>query len=191
MTGDSDQKAIVVDGTDNFSAGTDTGKRPRLLSPNHLVRGVNLTVRGGEVSNRFGFKKVDLSFDSVTTQTAFENGLYQRASFFLNSNHENPMLVASISGKMIRFVISPTKMAVDMPTIAPNNSKLNRAWFCVADNYLILQDGQSKPIIYDGAKPVRASQTQVPVGTVMAAGQGRIFVKVGDRAIRAGDIIGT
>lgn len=196
MTGDFDQKGIAVDGSDNFSAGTDTGKRPRLLSPNHLVRAVNITVRGGEVSNRPGFKKVDLSFDSTATQTAFETGLFQRAAFFSNSNHEKPMLVASISGKMIRFVLSPAGVTVDMPTItpttAPNNSKLTRAWFCVADNYLILQDGQSKPIVYDGSQPVRIhTSSQVPVGTIMAAGQGRLFVKVGDRAIRAGDITGT
>lgn len=190
MTGQFDEKGIVIDGSDNFSAGTDTGKRPRLLSPSHLVRAVNITVRGGEVSNRPGFKKVDLSFDSTATQTAFETGLFQRAAFFANPLYETPMLVASISGKMIRFQISPAQVSVDMPTIDPNNSKLTRAWFCVVENYLVLQDGQSKPILYNGSAASRATATQVPVGTVMAAGQGRLFVKVSERAIRAGDITG-
>jgi hypothetical protein len=199
MTGKSDQENLVVDGSDNFGLGVDGGKRPRLVSPQHVVRGTNITVRNGEISNRPGFKKISLTFDKPNTQTTVQTGLFQRAAFYSSSNSNVPMLVASISGQLFRFLLQPNAVSVDrIPIAGPNASNKLRAWFCEADNYLICQDGQSKPIIYDGGVAKRAVNTsqgggtpQVPVGTAMVAGQGRLFVKTCNSRIRAGDISGT
>jgi hypothetical protein len=91
---------------------------------------------------------------------------------------------------------------------------VERCYFCTADRYMIIQDGINIPIIIEDAVARRAVQThdatqtvagvydhpetwEVPIGTIMAYGQGRLFVvpKVlgngldGRRFFYAGDII--
>jgi len=63
-------------------------------------------------------------------------------------------------------------------------------YFIQVEQYLVIQDGENPPIILDGSV-IRRSNTreyEVPAGTIMAYGQGRLFVKVGERAVAAGDI---
>lgn len=195
MTGKVDQENLVLDGSDNFGLGVDAGKRPRLVSVNHIVRGTNITVRNGEISNRPGFKKLAWTFDTPATQATVQTGLFQRAVFFSSPNQNVPMLVASISGQLFRFSLQPGNVSVEKIAIGLNSSSKLRAWFCVADTYLVCQDNESRPIIYDGAvasRSVNSTQSggtpQVPVGSIMAAGQGRIFVTTCDSQISAGDI---
>jgi hypothetical protein len=67
-----------------------------------------------------------------------------------------------------------------------------QCWFAQADVYLVIQDGTSTPLILQGinsANVRRASATEVPVGTAMAYGQGRLWLAQG-RQVQAGDILG-
>ena len=74
----------------------------------------------------------------------------------------------------------------------PNSSSLGRAWMQQAEIFLVIQDGQQRPIIYDGTKSYRSSikDQQVPVGTVMAYGKGRLWVAVNKTEFVAGNIVG-
>jgi hypothetical protein len=66
-----------------------------------------------------------------------------------------------------------------------------------ADKWLIAQDGTSGPIIYDGNKARRSKitgtqdETEIPVGTIMAYGMGRIVVIVNQRDVAFGDLYGS
>jgi len=67
-----------------------------------------------------------------------------------------------------------------------------------ADKWLVSQDGQAFPIIYDGTVARRAdsantdqTKTEVPVGTIMAYGMGRLVVIVGQRQVAFGDLYGS
>jgi hypothetical protein len=67
-----------------------------------------------------------------------------------------------------------------------------KTYFCQAERYLIIQNGQDEPRVYDGYRLDRASYygaQVVPVGTQMAYGQGRLFTSVnGGTEIVAGDL---
>jgi hypothetical protein len=70
-----------------------------------------------------------------------------------------------------------------------NSPTQARVWFCETDGSIVMQDGQAFPLIYDGAKLRRADKDEVPVGSAMAYGNGRLSVVVNDgNAVRLGDI---
>lgn len=70
-----------------------------------------------------------------------------------------------------------------------NSPTQPRVWFCETVGSVVMQDGQSKPIIYDGATIRRANSDEVPVGTAMAYGNGRLAVVVNSGSdVRLGDI---
>jgi hypothetical protein len=77
-----------------------------------------------------------------------------------------------------------------------NDPSQTRVYFCQAEQFLIIQDGQSKPAIFDGATLRRAEerdakgQPEIPVGTVMAYGNGRLWVAILGSYFLAGDIVG-
>lgn len=70
-----------------------------------------------------------------------------------------------------------------------NSAKRDLAYMCQAGNHFLVQDGSAKCIIYDGATSVRSSGQQVPVGTCMAFGNGRLWLATGKKVL-AGDLFG-
>lgn len=74
----------------------------------------------------------------------------------------------------------------------PNSPNQPLAWFVQAEQYLIVQDDQSRPIIFDGASSRRtANSGEIPTGSAMAYGRGRVWVAVNNgREFVAGDIAG-
>jgi hypothetical protein len=72
------------------------------------------------------------------------------------------------------------------------------AYMTQADKWLIAQDGISKAIIYDSKDAHRANlegdpltTAEVPTGTMMAYGMGRLVVVVNERDIAFGDLYGS
>lgn len=76
-----------------------------------------------------------------------------------------------------------------MPHSDVNNAYRWQVWMEQAEDFLIIQDGQSAPIIYNGSAARRAADDEVPTGTVMAYGLGRLWVARG-REFIASDIVG-
>jgi hypothetical protein len=78
-----------------------------------------------------------------------------------------------------------------------NNQYSPIAYMVQADKYLIAQDGISKAIIYDGKMARRSNlegdreQTEIPTGTMMAYGMGRLCVIVNERDVAFGDLYGS
>lgn len=63
----------------------------------------------------------------------------------------------------------------------PNAEDLGICYMIIAEDFLIAQDGYSRPFIWDGATSRRSDPRfgEVPVGTVMAYGIGRLWVNIG------------
>jgi hypothetical protein len=152
----------------------------------------------GEVSTTmFELATIDESDERI--KTAFQTERFQGA---YNYNHgKNSYLVTSIGGHIYK-INTETGMVQDItPTNGvnslgetiydPNASDIEVAYFQQAEHYLIIQDGESAAIIFDGATSRRANSagTEVPTGTVMAYGNGRLWVARG-REFVAGDIVG-
>ena len=52
----------------------------------------------------------------------------------------------------------------------------SHVYFQQAENWLIVQDGQNQPYLYNGSTLRRATGDEVPVGGPMAYGKGRLWV---------------
>lgn len=73
----------------------------------------------------------------------------------------------------------------------PNSEELGISYMVEADGFLIAQDGLSKAFIFDGGNSRRAdpAKQEVPTGTVMAYGVGRLWVAIGGGKFVGSDII--
>lgn len=72
-----------------------------------------------------------------------------------------------------------------------NDPTLGICYMIQAEDFLIAQDGKSLPFIFDGSTSRRAQSQdrEVPVGTVMAYGRGRLWVAIGGNRFVASDIV--
>lgn len=73
----------------------------------------------------------------------------------------------------------------------PNPESRPQAWMAQADKWLVVQDGQSGPILFDGAIVRRAAHDEVPTGTAMVFNEeiGRLAVGLQTNEIVIGDIL--
>jgi hypothetical protein len=115
--------------------------------------------------------------------------------------------MAMIGGRLFKIVpqVKTAKVsevviedaAENMPHNLRNNQDYPIAYMCQADKFLIAQDGKSSAIIYDATRARRSSttgdelHTEIPVGTIMAYGMGRIVVVVNERDVAFGDLYGS
>ena len=225
----------IYDGWVSLEAGVDAGRAPTLLEPNQAVSAENMVFRGGHPAARPGWRKLDEDFrnpdhcyelngdnslETVTGQeasTAYKHGRFQGAIGFSPHNGDD-CLMAMINGRLFKIVPRVSGSIVTEIELDYRNT-VNRtiAYMLQADKWLVIQDGQSSAIIYDGATARRANETsvfedsvprggprtrrttyitdsdktEVPVGTIMAYGMGRIVVIVKDRAVAFGDLYGS
>jgi hypothetical protein len=173
----------------SFQGGTDTGHQPRLLQPDRCVRSVNCTYRGGFLSNRPGFKKWILRYANPADKNLFEQGVFQGAIYYPDLIYYKPSICVVSGGNLYQLQLESGYANVNAISYNYLNPYVRRCYLAIADKYLVVQDGQNSPLTWDGA--LLSVSSTVPVGTLMAYGQGRLFVKVGTRAIRAGDLLGS
>jgi hypothetical protein len=185
----------ITDGITNVLRGVNSGADPSLIGRNQLAFATNMTMRGGFAGTRPGRRKDTLDFQSDSSaESLWADGLFQGAHYFQPISTGEGQIVVSISGRL--FLIRPAQYAawsakVQEITITndANSPVLEQAFMEQAEDFLIVQDGQSKALIYDGAKSRRANSDEIPIGTVMAYGLGRLWVANG-REYVAGDIVG-
>lgn len=192
---------LVSDGFASLLGGVNAGQSPNTIGDDQVAMAVNATMRGGFVKPRPGWNRKTLRFvdaDGVvdsTLQSNFETKYFQGAAFYESALA--PCIIASVGGRIFRMrPAGPTGTAAftiqDISIVGDlNASNLEQTWFAQADMYMPIQDGQSRPLIFNGADLRRASVNEVPVGTVMEYGMGRLWVASADQqSFVAGDIIG-
>jgi len=180
----------LEDGFLSLEGGVDSGRDPGLLGPTNVADALNASFRGGLAHPRPGVDRLDLVTSGAVT-TAFATGRYQGCGSYV-SNSGKAYVVVSVSGKLYSIPLnSPTPTVTQIPLPAGdlgNSPTLRKAWFVQADRYLVVQDGQSRPFIWDGATLRRATRDEVPTGGPMAYGLGRLWVAI-DNSFVGGDII--
>lgn len=176
----------ITDGLIDLNSGADSGRSPSTIPRNACALAINVTMRGSFAGTRPGFRKHTLTFQDEERQEAFESGNLQVASYYQYGLGE-PLLVAMVSGRV--YSINREYEVVELTGTDRKASNLPLGWMEQAEQYLVIQDGQSRPFIFDGSGLRRATQDEVPVGTAMAYGIGRLAV-ARDRLIFFGDING-
>lgn len=184
----------VTDGFTSLDGGMDGGSSTNLLPRNQYSLGANATCRGGYLGNRPGFRDYNLSFTTDDDRIYYTSKKFQGGKWYVQDKGD-PFAIVAVGGHIFRVVLTSEAIATveDLtPTGDPNKSDLPRVWMEQADKYMIVQDGLDAPFIYDGStlrrsKP-EAPHYEIPTGTVMAYGYGRIFVARGED-IAAGNIL--
>lgn len=181
-------KQALLDGQVSFEKGVDTQKAPSRVPRNQLCLLTNSTTRTDYIGPRPRWRQVALTFADSTTRSDFENGFFQSFTGYIPD--VDPMhLVWSISGKLFRVNVLTDSSVESLTLPDPNPTNRPRAWFKQAEVFLIWQDGQSPPLIYDGGSVRRSDITgssgtdadgrplyEVPVGTIMEYSGGRLWV---------------
>jgi|SRR6185503_5935893 len=179
----------VSDGMLSCDGGMDSGRAPNLLAPNQLAFMVNCTVRGGWPKPRPGLRKLALNFgDQEGLEDNFTTGNFQFAGAY-QGDDGNLHLISMHGGRVFRATVGATSLAVQDISITGDLNPSNRpiAWGIQAENYFLIQDGQSKCFIYNGSASRRAGLNEVPVGRQMGYIMNRLFVANG-RTYVIGDI---
>lgn len=179
----------LSDGTLTVAGGVDTSRAPNLIALNKLAFAVNTTVRGGWPMCRPAWRKMAMTFESTDTELAFKNALFQTGEAYVTDQGQGS-LISMQSGRVFRSNLSGTGFVIQEIPVpgAANPTNLPIAWAIQAENYFLIQDGQTTPIIFNGGSAVRATERQIPVGRQMSYYMGRIWIAKG-REYVAGDII--
>lgn len=175
-----------VDGQASFFGGANYGTLPTLISADQYWTGVNVDPRGGGLRTRPGWVKRGLIYPNETAENQFITGNPQGMKFYQSAG--KGYLISSIDGRIFPIDVTDNFRLQDAtPATGPNARDEPKAYMQQAGDYFVIQDGSSKPILLNGLTPSRATDSQVPVGTAMAEGWGRLWVANGNQFI-AGDI---
>lgn len=156
--------------------GVSSAVAPELLPDNQVAWGMNIDVRGGKAATR----------PNLRCLGNLPVGLIQGGEYF---GVQGGMLVVSIAGRIYRLRIGQNDMQVEeIPLTFRNSSLQKQVWMTQTVESLVIQDGQSDAILYNGSTAPRAGPTQVPRGRQMAYGNGRLWVAVDTNNALAGDI---
>jgi hypothetical protein len=149
----------------SFEKGMNEGLNASLLGKNQLSRMFNATTRGGFVGTRSGWPKLILSWPQGVDSTTMR---FQHADYY-KPDVGNEMLMLMLDGRM--FTVTPSQFSADIQEIAiqggPNPSNKMQGWSVQAEMFWIYNDGESKPIYFDGSSAKRTGAQQLQPGTVI------------------------
>jgi hypothetical protein len=164
-----------MDRIDVTSMGVHSGLTVTLLPREQLAMGVNVANRGGHAHTRPPIRKMALTYAGGTQALATE-ALFQGAAFYASFDNDPSCIVASIGGRLFRYVVTNQNVAVDeiTPYLSDgvtrdvNDPTAPVAWLAQGQDFLVVNNGQALPYFFDGAG-VRRSQG--PAGSELPAGR--------------------
>lgn len=188
----------IYDGFQAITLGVDSGRPPIALDRTQLSWLVNGTTRGQFIMCRPGIFNHPMTFldsNGIVDQDLKEyfttKGRWQGAAPYENGPLKS--LVVSIGGRI--YAISLIDYSVnDLTPDAGNDPNGTQTWWCQAEQYLVIQNGEDDPLIYDGISVRRAitqakGGTELPVGKAMCYNNGRLWVSLPDGlSFVAGDL---
>jgi hypothetical protein len=183
----------IYDKLDSFPMGMHSG-----IPPNHLLReqlsaAVNITNRGGNPKTRPAIRKLNLSYEGESETLATE-ALFQGAAFHKGFGNYPNSLISSIGGRIFKYTVEGTNVAVqDISLAQVNDPTRPRAWLFQAQDFLIIQDGQSDPLFFDGLnlrRSLGAGGQELPAGRMGHYANGRVAMALLDgQSWIAGDLV--
>lgn len=159
--------------------GINSAFRPDQIGNNQAAWASNITIRDGKPRSREY---------NLVQRAILPKGLVQGAGFF---SADNGQFILSIWGQLWSCLITGNNVSVSpIPLGFTNSPVLPLAWMCETAGSFVVQDGQSAPIIFDGAIARRSNifSNEVPIGTQMAYGNGRLAVAIDGNQVVVGNI---
>lgn len=178
----------VYDGFTIIRRGIDSENAPSIIGSDQAAFAINTTFRGGFAKPRPGIKEITLTGDG------FQLGKWQGAHSYIAYNGQ-PSIVACIGGSLVRFDIEGESVSnLSTPSGLTFPSSTDQVWMVQAETYLPIQNGSSKPLVWDGMLlreviPIEFGGTELPVGKMMEFNNGRLWVAYPDlRTFAGGDL---
>jgi hypothetical protein len=184
----------ISDGSTDWAGGVDSGKpttiasqaNPHGLKRNQLAWLESGTVRGGGISPRPGFQPL--------VQGAKWSGLFEGASMYEPLGDAFPYIMIDIGGRTYQVRVDTDNSVHDVSGANANPAAVPYHWFCQGEEFLIIQDGVSEPLVWNGTALRRISAMggvapYLPTGQAMAYANGRVAVTSGGRQYIFGDIV--
>lgn len=173
-----------------------SGANPTVIPRNYVSLAVNRSFRYDENRTRPGFVSLQLEFPDDdrhgNDRKLFEAGNGQGGTFYnAYPSYRPSLLVFSIAGSIFTVEVRG-QIGYVRRLISGNYPQFLHAWFAQAFEWLVIQDGGSKPIVWNGIDaPRRAGDKEVPIGSVMATIHGRLVVASSDgtNQVAVGDIV--
>ena len=147
-------------------------------------------------------RQIDPWFTNENSQYIYKKGNLQCAQAYSPHNGED-CIMALVGGRLFKIIPDVTSARVTEVVINGEDRDMrNRrdtpiGYMCQADKWMIAQDGFANAIIYDSIKARRSktsvdvNNTEIPTGTIMAYGMGRLCVIVNKRDVAFGDLHGS
>ena len=202
-----------TDGSVTFEGGVDSGVMPSEVDKNQVAFAVNASFRQGFISPRPGFIQKDydvclsITADSTLVTADQTNvtadgyseecysssgltGVFQCALPYIGDNGSTFILML-ISGKVWLYdcLQNSVQNLSATPDLENPSNKLD-GWMVQAENFVVIQDGQSAPLIFNGSNLRRATIDEIKCGRVMAYVNGRIWYALANGfSFRATDIV--
>jgi len=146
-------------------------------------------------------------FQSGTDYSGEKSGNLFQGAFLYNNKKDTfkNYIIAVCSGRV--FKIDPITGFVQRLKYQTEDGKkdlridaIRKCYFAQSERYLVIQNGLDRPLVFDGeflhqsgtggANTIGEISSSMPIGTLMAYGQGRLFVTSPDRTtFYAGDIV--
>lgn len=164
------RSVTVYDTIDTFELGMNSGLDPLLIPKNQLSFSSNASVRDGFVTTRPAFSnQLTITWPTDEVKEAVEEGLFQGAGYY-QPDSGNQSLLAQIAGRLFQFVVNGNGITVIERTISgdPNPATSTQAWMWQSENFLIVNDGASLPIFFDGVTARRSFGVSVLLATADA-----------------------
>lgn len=189
--------SAILDKIESLTLGMHGGIPSSMLSPQHCALAVNVTMRGGKPRTRPNLRKLPLTFTGETATTATA-ALFQGAAPYSSFSDVPDCLIASIGGRIFRYTIALASATVSdiTPLSDPGNDPTApQAWLGQGEDFLIINDGLSYPIFFDGASARRSlgpPGRELPPGCMGTYNNGRWVQVLPDRrSYIAGDLVYT
>jgi hypothetical protein len=179
----------LVDGFTALPLGVHSGVAATSLQVGQCSWAVNTSFRGGYATSRPGIRELSLTFSQMDAED-FSLQRFQGADIY-ESGGKSWMLL-SMAGHLFKLDLESLRMTRMNDPADHNASNRQQAWFCQAEEFDQVRDGQSAPWIWDGAT-LRRSDTnkEVQGGTCMEYGMGRVWGAFPNgRSFGAGDLVG-
>jgi hypothetical protein len=193
---------LLKDGESQFVSGQDASKIPAKIAPGFFAAAVNVSLTDGVPGPRWSVAKRKITFPSggVTDQISnvtvpYEEIFYQgRFQAFIPYSFGGQNYVMIVISGVIYLVDEANLTATVVPvqgggTLNETTPRLN---WSPAGNFLVIFDYPNRPVIFDGITARRSDATkyEVPISTIGAFNQNRLFIGNAGNEYTAGDPVG-
>ena len=185
------QAGHIYDRVGALDGGMDSGLAPDVVEDNQTTLSIAATHRGGFIHPRPAFQKCALNLPNAITN-AFNRGVFQ-TSMVYTPDDGPPCILALVGGSLYSVNVLDGFSVTDV-TPADADFPTNRmdGYMVQAERWAVIQDGSSRPIIYESGSARVARDDEIKSGTVMVYAGGRIwYARPDGYRFRATDLVYT